>query len=300
MQNSKYISVVAYLFMFAAMASVPSVVRADVIVESAVTRVGIEQGRQWNGSVSLVNTSDETVRLAVEVVNLERSGEGNPIPVIGESDDNRVHSLAGWVRTTDEVVIAPRSRVRVPLVIDIPDTAAPGAHLAALLFRTSVVTDGTISVTAATAAALEVRVTGDGVPELLLESFGTGRRFFMKGPIQAYASFVNRGDADVLLSGRLEVVSLTGVVREGIEIATQGTSVRLRPGSTERTELRAALGPGMFKVHVVADSGAKNYDESVVFFIVPWPLLAALAAGLSILLIFSRFGARILIFRKKA
>lgn len=266
----------------------PAVVSADVTLESAVTRVSVGQGGQWTGAVNIINTADSAVFMTIGTVNLERNAAGIPEPVLDMDKAVVPYTLAGWMKPAVRVLEIPaKTRARLPVTISIPEFAAPGVHAAAVLLRQAPDGRGTLQVSSAVAAAFEVTVTGDARHEVSVVRFGPVEFFMTEGPVPIHLELDNKGTTAAVLRGALGVDSLFGNERGRLDIVPdQGP--QLYPGSRRSYELIAAVGPGIWRSWMTLSHGSQEVKDTAYFIVLPWPALAAVFAGLLLIIWSSR------------
>jgi hypothetical protein len=183
--------------------------------------------------------------------------------------------------------------------IQVPLSAAPGLHLAAVLFQ--VAPEGGsegIRVTAATAAALEVAVSGAGDHDVSLVAFGPSERLYARGPVPVAAVFANRGTTVVDLAGTLQIVSFLKSVKGSVDISPAGGQGRLYPGSERQFDLQGDVGPGLYRAVLDVTDGVDSYRETVFFAVIPWPLGVILLVAAVIALVMARIGIDALLRRR--
>ena len=253
-------------------------------------------GTSVQDSVRVTNLADQprTFRLyGADAYNTPRDGG------FGLRTQDATHvDVGAWTQLGAATVTVPaKSRADIPFVITVPANATPGDHVGGVVAMedqpgaTTKQNGVDVTVRRAVAARVYLRVSGPTVPGLRVDRVTT-RHDTPWLPSTVDGSYTY----DVVNTGNLHLppalsVRVTGLF--GHRIAQHGTAPRidLLPGA--RTRLGGTYsGAWPFdivttSVTVTADGGvsARSQDTTVV---VAWPALAAIAAGLVLLVWYRR------------
>lgn len=183
-------------------------------------------GDVWQSSVKVVNSNRYPLTVYTEVVGFSpvgESGQGRFVPLVHEEQNDT--TLAGWIETaTGPHIIPPEQTKDIPFFVEIPDTAPPGGHYAAILVSTEPPkTTDTLSVQASQAVTslFFVRIEGE------VEESGSIREFrvldaFIPTPEAEFSlRFENKGNVHLQPRGDIVITNMWGTERGTIPVNYQ-------------------------------------------------------------------------------
>jgi hypothetical protein len=237
----------------------------------------------WNGT-------DAYLPLHLEAADFAAQGEEGQILVDGGED--AANSLKTWV-TPDisDLNVAPKQEITLGFAIDVPVNADPGSHWGTLLSITAPQSTGSgIGVQARLGFIIYVRVLGDAVEKLTLESFSVPK-FLETPPVALEERFRNEGTVHEAPTGMIEVRNIFGAL-----VATGTLPVRnVLPGLVRKVEGSVGEGfwLGRYTVLLSATYGdnGEKLSATRTIWVVPWRTLwpwALFATVLVVLAIVAR------------
>ncbi|HBM45742.1 MAG: hypothetical protein UT05_C0008G0002 [Parcubacteria group bacterium GW2011_GWF2_38_76] len=160
---------------------------------------------------SLINEEKETKNFYVTFENFEAKGEdGTP------SFTTATDGLATWIETDTKIELKPGERKTIPFTINIPKTAEPGGHFAAIFAgsQAPAKSDETqLSVGARTGILVLLTVNGEFKEGGNLLEFNTANKgsFYTSLPVNLYYRFQNSGMSRIMPQGDVVVKNILGM-----------------------------------------------------------------------------------------
>ncbi len=253
-------------------------------------------GTSVQDSVRVTNLADQprTFRLyGADAYNTPRDGG------FGLRTQDATHvDIGAWTRVGAATVTVPaKAQADVPFVITVPSNATPGDHVGGVVAMEEQPGAATrqngvdVTVRRAVAARVYLRVSGPAVPGLRVDAVRTGLDTpWLPATVGGAYTYEVVNTGNLHLPPRLRV-RVTGLFGHAIRQHGTVPQIDLLPGA--RTRLGGTVsGVWPFdvvttSVTVTADGGvsARAQDTTVV---VSWPALAALVAGLVLLVLHRR------------
>jgi hypothetical protein len=267
---------------------------AAMRITPTIIDIAADPGQALVETISFTNDQPTAVTLAAEAVNFGRRSEETPgIPDFYPAKEVRDgNELAPWI------VVDPRrftvlsgETFKVEVNIRVPADAEPGSRFGAVIFKTGAVTEEgepTVGLSSGAAALFFLRINGNVVDSLQLESFTSGKRLYSGLPVDLTARFNNPGTVHQRPVGKLSIVSMTGgaALDEDFNPAMQA----ILPGSRRRFDLKwdgdqFAFGKYRATLAVRYGPNDANLAASTEFWIVPWRTLGLLIGGPALLVL---------------
>lgn len=168
-------------------------------------------GTQLKADMILVNDKDEDQTFYSSYANFEAQGEsGTPNFVEGTTD------LASWMLVPQTLTLAPFETKTIPLIINIPASADPGGHFAAVFWSNQAPhsnNDGQVAIGAKLGILVLLRVNGDIPENGSILSFDTrdAVHSFSALPITFNYRFNNDGGDRVKPIGTVTIRNIIGI-----------------------------------------------------------------------------------------
>lgn len=204
--------------------------------------------------------------------------------------------VAGWTSVRrSEVSLQPDEVVEVPVVVRVPENAAPGDHPGAIVARTAEpIRQGGVPTLLAVGARLYLRVPGEVEPGLTLHGI---RAEIVDGRPRFTLDLENTGNTLIEARGSYEIAGLFGLERRD---GTIDRPLTLVPGARVRPQIShpdALLGGNYDATFTLRYAGGRRLTGDVSFSAgVPWPLIAL---ALILLAVAAALTARIVRRRRK-
>lgn len=281
---------------------------------------GATAGETLRTSIKLYNEGLETVNLFTSTANFSAQDEqGTP----NFDFDHPNQGLAGWI-TTDptQLTLAAGERREVAVTVNVPTTAEPGGHYAAVFFGTQppVTKGGQVGVASKVGTLVILRIEGAINEAASVKEFFIvgGEKLFVHPPVSFRLRIQNTGNVHVRPSGTIEIKNMFGGQTASLVVNPSGGAVL--PSSIRQFEVdwkkdagdpkgffdhlktewrNFGLGTYTAQATVTYGSSPHTLIASASFTLFPWHLLLAelvSAAALVVALIFSvkRYNAMII------
>lgn len=249
---------------------------------------------------------------------------GNP------SFNLRREGLATWIKAPLSITLGPGESLNLPVEIEVPTTATPGGHYAAIFFLTEPPNTedlGNVAIGTKLGSLILLRVDGDFVQDANVLEFATNnkQRFFTQIPIQFYYRFQNTGQDHLKPIGDIQINNTIGMSTKMLHANTLDGSVL--PKSVRRFTSVWNESGGSFKQEPLTDLPktdplafwdavnfqARNFHfgrytaelevafgtqelksdrAKFVFYIFPWQLFSIVIPAVIILLLILRFAIK--------
>lgn len=135
---------------------------------------------------------------------------GNP------SFNLRREGLSTWIKAPLSITLGPGETINLPIEIEVPSTATPGGHYAAIFFLADppdlANESGAVAISSKLGSLILLRVNGDFVQDANVLEFGTTekQKFFSQLPVQFYFRFQNTGEDHLKPIGDIQISNLIG------------------------------------------------------------------------------------------
>jgi hypothetical protein len=258
----------------------------------------INPGEKFSTSVKFLNQSDTPITGTLSVLDFIVEDEaGTPLfldnpQVIGTTQIPAKYSAAQWMTTSqDNLTIAGKGNVSVPVTITVPKGAAPGGRYAAVLFQPS----GSLTLGNPTsgqetpiairlASLVYIRVAGPITEKATVTEF-TGPTFLEYGPIGITTKILNEGNYHITPKGTISLKNMFGQTIGKTDLEAKN----IFPGTTRTylSQLGSKLMIGKFTANLNATYGetGKLLTSTITLWIFPWKIaLAVLLAAIIIIL----------------
>ncbi len=209
-------------------------------VSPTLFEMSASKSQAWSSAVRVINTNPFPLKVYVNAVNFEPSGEsgqGTMIPVL-ETESNGT-TLAEWFTLpTEEIIIPAEQTVSVPFSINVPDDAAPGGHFSAILVGTRSLTNSEtpaqVETSQVVTALVFLSVAGDIVERGSIRDFVT-EQFVSESPKAAFSiRFENAGNVHVQPQGNITIKNMWGRERGTIPINQTSQFGNVLPNSIRK------------------------------------------------------------------
>lgn len=258
----------------------------DIVVGPGKTELWMDKGDKYTKELLISNRSGQKKLFQIKVEDFRGSrGEDQTVQFMG--DEIGPFSLKDYVRPEiTEIILSHGQRLRLPVQIDVPETAEPGGMYGAVLVSAINIDDdaldldkdkaaGSMKVVTRLASLFFVRIKGDVLENSYMKDFKTNKRFYESGPISFTMLYENNGSVHESPYGVIEIKNMLG--RKIDEIQVDPWFVM--PDSLRTRELKWERGLLFGKYTAVAsvNRGYQNIidKKSYDFWVVPWKILGA-------------------------
>lgn len=220
----------SFLFAFAACILLPFAALAQGSQTLSVTPTLFEMAahptQSWQSAVKVSNPNQYDLTIYATVVNFAPRGEGGAgqfLPVFEDVTDGT--TLAEWISINTEPIVIPREQsVQIPFTVDVPESAAPGGHFAAIMVGTKPAKSSTglaVNTSQMVTSLFFVRIAGDVVESGTIRSFLTTEQFVGNPAVDFELRFENKGNVHLQPQGDISIYNMWGEERGYIPINHQ-------------------------------------------------------------------------------
>ncbi len=236
----------------------------------------------WNSSVKVINNNEQELTVYAEVVNFAPQGEtgnGKFLPVFEDFTEGK--TLAEWITVPDgPVIIAKEASAQIPVVINVPEDAAPGGHYAAIMIGTRPPA-GNSSVKVQTSQVVTslffVRIAGDVAENGVVRTFRTTDSFVSEPEVDFEVRFENKGNVHLQPQGEIVITNMWGKERGVVPINHRTHFGNVLPESIRKFEFnwkgeQSITDIGRYKAKLTLGYGTdarKFVTRSTSFWVVP-------------------------------
>lgn len=247
----------------------------------------------------------------VQVMNFTSiAGEETGTPTFYPATEKRDGTdLAKWITVTDPnktYTLAPKERANIPIAINIPKDAQPGAHYGAVLMASGKADEkgGTVGVETKLGSLIFVNVSGDlnETGRILDFSFKDKKVWYNMLPIDFFMRFENDGNTNLRPAGNVFIKNWYGRQVASIKVNDQFGSVL--PHSIRKFGFGWGAGKpkdggffaqvanewnnfgfGRYQATLFVNYGSNNQTLSEVRYFTVWPWRLMTLAGIALLVV---------------
>jgi len=275
-----------YFFLALLILTLNTTKTANAVSLSPLTfELAANPGETISNVIKVTNSDPSPVNIVIEMEDFAAVGEEGQV-TLQPGEDNLTYSLASWVTANPSSFVLPANEsMAVEFSINVPFNAEPGGHYSSVLATVSAGSvAGGVSVAQKIGSLLLLSVAGDVVEQLHVEEFSV-EPFSEYGPVNIVSRFENDGTIHLKPRGFILIKNIFGKEIEKIDLPQKN----VLPRSIRRVEVEwgEKFMFGRYEATLTAIYGSTNQPLSSVtnFWIVPWKIAAAVAAGIIILLI---------------
>lgn len=255
----------------------------------------VNPGETAHGLVNVMNRGSASRTVRVMAWDFEAGGEEGYPQFADTPPESSVYSLASWIVVTKEpIVIAPGETVEVPFTINVPQNAEPGGYYAGILIGQfspeALEGEGGAAVTIGSAVASLILLTVEGeiIEAGSIREFSTPKSLYEHLPVDFIVRFENTGNVHVKPQGNITIYDWSDNKVWELPINAEGGNVL--PGSVREFTATWDEGGGYGKYEAVITLRYGSEDKttaphSLSFWVIPWKIMAAGAAGLLIFIV---------------
>ncbi len=275
----------------------------SVTVTPPLFQLTIGPGESWASTLKIVNTNSYDVTYYAQVMDMQASGEEGRskfTPVVDESKDpaSQSYALAHWVYIVhDPIVVRAGTSQDVPFSVEIPTTAEPGGHYAAILVGTEPgglhATGTVLKVSSYVSSLLFVRIKGNLVENGRIREFITSQQLYQTPKADFLLRFENLGNTHVRPQGDITIYNMWGRERGKVLVNQDADSNfgHVLPKSIRRFQFSWEGSSDLFDIGLYSavvtlaygEQGKQNVTGKTFFWVVP---VVPVAIGLGSVVLF--------------
>lgn len=275
-------------------------------------QIGIAAGSKWSSTLRLANSNPYPLTVYARVVKFTPEGEsGNAsFALFDRSQEKDPLDLSGWITLPDgAIIIAHDTTADIPFTIDVPATASPGGHYAAILVGTQPGDfkkgESGVSVGSLLASLFFVRIPGNVKEE------GDIRDFYAENDLVEHPSttfvvrFENRGNVHIVPRGNIIIYNMWGKERGRIAINDEANFGNVLPGTTRKFVFSWTGEDSVFEFGRYTARATLTYGEEekktayreIAFWVIPWKPVSAALLAIVVAIWFITFAIRLYVRR---
>jgi hypothetical protein len=266
-----------------------------------------DPGQTIKTTISLRDVSSTPLVVTNEVNDFTAAGlDGTPNLMIDE-ETTGPYSLKEWVSPISQILLKPREVKQVPVTINVPKDASPGAHYGVIRFTGTPpdLEDTGVSLSASLGALVLLKVNGAVKEELSLAKFFATHNdqpgpLFEGAPIKFNTHVKNNGNMFEAPTGNITIKNMFGKTIAAVNLNLEKRyvlpdSTREFSGMLDKSVIGDKMLFGRYTAQLKLTYGTdkKTLESALSFWVVPYKLIGGGVA----LLIIGFFTLRLLISR---
>ncbi len=264
----------------------------------------VDPGQSLSLTIRLRNVTQSTLVARARVDDFVAAGEdGLPQLLVDENAEPSPYSFKEWVGPLDQLTLVGGEAKTLDIALNVPATASPGGHYGVIRFTATPpeLEDTGVSLSASIGTLVLLNVSGPVTEQLTFADFFASRggkrgSFFEYPPITFTERFENSGNVHVKPSGSLRITNIFGQEIASLPINNVERGGNVLPASIRKFEQslegKTMIGRYSATASVTYGDDNKTLTRSLSFWVLPYRLLAAIAAGIILILFTFRSSLR--------
>lgn len=276
--------------------SVPSQQRTITIVPPSDS-VQLNPGDSKEGVLKVINDSDQNLNFTAQTQDfIVEDNKGTPT-LLPPGTLNNKYSAANWISVSPSTFnVAPHQKVTLNYFVQVPATAKPGGHYAAIVYTPAealgVAGTGT-AVKTQVGTLLSITVSGQ------VTQFANVTKFFANtfqefGPVDIFTQIKNYGDVHIKPVGNITISDMVG--RKLASLPIDEHNIFPQAARDYQTTFGQQWMIGRFKASLLASYGEQNnmpIVATIYFWVFPWRIASVIVLAIIAVII------GILLYRRK-
>lgn len=246
----------------------------------------IEPGDSATRDITVTNQTGQTVTIMFHTENFQGSSDPSEAFVFSGEEDEDARGARDWLKSElDSIVLKKNESVTFEVTVDVPGSADPGGHYAALF---ATITDGfeeeeEPDTDEQPVSLFLIKVPGNIYEEGDIEDLRVAA-FSGRGPIDIAIIFANQGDTHLQPEGRVRIFNIFG--QQVAEIPIERWVVMPDSLREKVVQWKDPSLFGRFTAEVELDYGPddRRIIASKSFWMISWPVLVAIVIVLAALI----------------
>lgn len=257
----------------------------------------VSPGQLWKSSLKVVNNNNKEISVYVHLQDFKSGTENGTVellPPASKETEKDMSMMSNWIVVEPgPIKIPPQSSVDIPFIIDVPATAGPGGHYAAILTGTrppeGTTNGSSIKVSSLLGSLILLNVKGDVKEQLQIQSFSSDKLVYQKPEVNFTVRFLNTGNVHVLPQGEIRVYNWLNQDKGSMALNHDSDFGNVLPGGTRKWEFLwkiedNPLAMGRYRALLIVGYGetARQTDSREFYFWVLNYKLIAMAGGIAL------------------
>ena len=251
----------------------------------------IEQGKSYDYSLRVTNSSNKTESFYPVIENMEGIAEGGA-PIFTDMDTG--HALSSWVEVKqDSVTLEPGESTSIDFTLNVPEDAGPQGYYGAFFVtrEAPVLRETGAGIEVKIGTILSFRVQGDSHEEVVIREFYSEKNIYRNNETVNFTLKVdNLGNVLARPRGAASILDSSGEIIEQINVNHP------RPGGVFPGDDKVfnfdwdseGLKFGKFYAEidlVYGENGVRSINDSISFWVIPFRLIFTVLIALLILVV---------------
>jgi hypothetical protein len=271
--------------------------QGDIVVGPGKTEVLMSPGDTYTKEMLITNRSGLEKIIDISVEDFQGTNDPNEtLQFLG--DKKGPYSLKDFVKPEiTHINLKNGQRLRLPVVISIPASAAPGGLYGAAMVSASNIEEADASVQDNSAASkvrvitriaslFFVRIKGDVFNEGSLKDFRTEKTFYESGPVNFQILSENKGSVYLSPYGTIEIKNILGQKIDERQVDPWF----VLPGSTRERIIKwnSDFLFGRYTAKLTMNRGYNDIidEKTLAFWVIPWKIISIILIGLILIIWF--------------
>ena len=285
----------------------PSSVTGQALeIAPPVLNISANPGQTVTTQIKLRDVSNGKLVVKSQVNDFVAAGEDGTPKLLLDNTEPNPYSLKDWITPLPQMTLEPRQVKDLPVVITVPANAAPGGYYGVVRFTaTPPELEGTgVSLSASLGALLLVRVNGAAKEGLEIEEFsvnngGKAGSIFESTPLKFVERLKNTGNIHEQPAGQVAITDMFGNKVAAVNVNLPPRNIL--PASIRKFEQSldsAVIGDKMLfgrytaELRMTYGSNKQMVTSSLVFWVIPWRLIATVIVILVVGFFLLRFAIK--------
>lgn len=268
-----------------------------------VLNISANPGQTVTTQIKLRDVSTSKLLVKSQVNDFVAAGEDGTPKLLLDNNEPNPYSLKGWIDPLPDMLMEPREVKDLPVVIRVPANAAPGGYYGVVRFTATPpeLEDTGVSLSASLGSLLLLRVNGAAkegleITEFSMNSGGKATTLFEATPITFVERLKNTGNIHEQPAGQITVTDMFGnkIGLVNVNLPPRNilpASIRKFEQKLDHTIIGNKMLFGRYTANLVVTYGSnkQTVTKSLVFWVIPWRLIATVIVGLIVAFFLLRF-----------
>lgn len=269
--------------------------KLTLTIAPPLIKINLQPGEVWQSAIKVVNNNNQDTAIYLQALDFTSSDNGGVMFIPKNSgEENQSFALSQWLRfESGPIVIPAQASEEIPFVIELPATAEPGGHYAAILAGTKPgenISGSGIKISSLLASLIMLEVKGELVEKAQIREFSTDKKIYSEPVVNFTVRLENTGNIHIQPQGEIKIYNQFGQERGTITINHNTEYGNVLPKSIRRWQFswqgeKKLTDMGRYKAVLVLGYGERVREtvyQPVYFWLVYYkPILL----GLSLLIL---------------
>jgi len=271
-----------------------------------VLNISANPGQTVTTQIKLRDVSTSKLLVKSQVNDFVAAGEDGTPKLLLDGSEPNPYSLKTWIDPIPDMLMEPRQVKDLPVVIHVPADAAPGGYYGVVRFTATPpeLEDTGVSLSASLGSLLLLRVNGAAkegleIVEFSMNNGGKATTLFETTPLTFVERLKNTGNIHEQPAGQITVTDMFGnkIGLVNVNLPPRNilpASIRKFDQKLDHNIIGNKMLFGRYTANLVVTYGSnkQTVTKSIVFWVIPWRLIASVVVGLIIAFFVLRFAIK--------